>query len=93
MIKMLLLNISWQTFKESGDAYAHIDAKHTRRGENDWDEVEDVIGDVEMEVAEEARVAQNRAGALLQNGVGPAGLHEDQEPVDPERLQVTELWL
>ena len=81
-----------QTFKESGDAYAHIDAKHTRRGENDWDEVEDVIGDVELEVAEEARVAQNRAGALLQNGVGPAGLHHnEQEPVDPERLQVIPL--
>ncbi len=91
-----------QTFKESGDAYAHIDAKHTRRGENDWDEIEDVIGDVELEVAEEVRVAQNRAAAAaaaagnaaaaaapLQNGVGPAGPHHDaQEPVDPERLQV-----
>ena len=46
------------------------------------------MADVELEVAEEARVAQNRAGALLQNGVGPAGLH--QEHVDPGRLQVIE---
>ena len=46
------------------------------------------MADVELEVAEEARVAQNRAGALLQNGVGAAGLHREQEHVDPERLQV-----
>ena len=48
------------------------------------------MADVELEVAEEARVAQNRAGALLQNGVGPAGLHQEQENVDPERLRVIE---
>ena len=48
------------------------------------------MADVELEVAEEARVAQNRAGALLQNGVGPAGLHQEQEHVDPERLRVIE---
>ena len=48
------------------------------------------MADVELEVAEEARVAQNRAGALLQNGVGPAGLHQEQERVDPERLRVIE---
>ena len=46
------------------------------------------MADVELEVAEEVRVAQNRAGALLQNGVGPAGLHQEQERVDPERLRV-----
>ena len=67
----------FQTFKESGDAYAHIDAKHTRRGENDWDEVEDVMNDVEMEIAEEQQLANNRAAAVgIPNGIllgaGPA---------------------
>ena len=92
-----------QTFKESGDAYAHIDAKHTRRGENDWDEVEDVMNDVEMEIAEEQQIANNRAAAVgIPNGIllgGPppaaaaagaaARLNPPQpEDMDPERLQV-----
>ena len=94
MHTVIVINNNLQTFKESGDAYAHIDAKHTRRGENDWDEVEDVMGDVELEVAEDARIDQNRPGAQLQNGVGPAALHnEEQEPVDPERLQVMQIPL